>query len=304
MFVWVIIRYINAFFKHCYLNVYILTKILFLFFCLQPIFLNIRLKVFKGTIRSSCEHVKNHQLNDASSLNPITHTVKCLLSNAAFYSLLLECLKFNSRLSQNAIAPIVDVNCVNRKIDTLPIAPQPPSSNQYKPIINVTDTENENICMCDLYANSGDNDVLDSMNLDRTVCTKCHNILQSSSTVQHRTMITKSLTMGNDIIVNRVDAHYLNLNMWKNPEPYTPESVESHSPAPADLDDEYQRQSNLEINQNIIEPKGNKNTLSISGTKAVSPRQLKSRLENLQRPLDETYIQDKKGCFERFCEIL
>lgn len=305
--------------------------------------MNIRLKVFKGTIRCSCEHVKNHEpqpslpppsppVSDAYRSYP---NAKCLYSSAEFCSLLLECLKLNSRICQNAV------------IDVVPVKPLSSSTVvKYKPTINVIDTENDNICMCALYASSDDilnltksanDDVADARihpiapaagdgdSMVGTICVVCRNTIKLQPTEHRKTLISKRLTLANDIIVNRVDTHYLSLNSFpcKYPDPYTPESVESHSPLPEMIEFEL-KQPNLEINQNTIESDNKHSKIAVqASSKAVSPRQLKSRLESLQRPpsvllnssdvagtsstaaTDATTSADKNlGCIERYCQIV
>lgn len=273
---------------------------------------------------------------------------------------MLECLKLNnSRISQNPI-PIIDVVHVTKPLSPLV---------KYKPIINVIDTENENVCMCALYASMDNvllaNDKQLSMVVG-TICTDCQNTIKQQPTEHRKTLISKRLTLANDIIVNRVDTHYLNLNTFpcKYQDPYTPESVESHSPLP-ELVDFDEPDINIEINQNTIDIDSKINcggsvdnnididsiiinvtdaatTVATTTTtttttsnnnqtssRGVSPRQLKSRLEHLQRPIviespsttpptvNQTNTTSstnpinslssenkKRGCFERYCEIL
>lgn len=258
---------------------------------------------------------------------------------------MVECLKLNnSRISQNSI-PIIDVVPVSKTVSPLV---------KYKPIINVIDTENENVCMCALYA-SMDN-VLQAdqqISMIGTICADCRNTIKQQPTEHRKTLISKRLTLANDIIVNRVDTHYLNLNTYpcKYQDPYTPESVESHSPHPETIDFD-EKDINIEINQNTIDADMKINcggsgggddgvdnmmitsvtsaaTAIQSASRGVSPRQLKSRLESLQRPITiepqpcanpptvvnqtssvtsspNNLLNENKnrGCFERYCEIL
>ena len=143
------------------------------------------------------------------------------------------------------------------------------------------------------------------------ICPRCQNIIKQQPTEHRKTLISKRLTLSNDIIVNRVDTHFLSLSKYqtdKQFEPYTPESIESHSPVPeseidttnsnlseindtipSDLDAaaavvdialNAKSSLNNTANNNNYEVKHVRSLSSHSG--GVSPRQLKSRLENLR----------------------
>ncbi|XP_058825179.1 uncharacterized protein LOC131685464 [Topomyia yanbarensis] len=125
--------------------------------------------------------------------------------------------------------------------------------------ISVFDTDsNANVCMCSLYSSSfslgGENrrsrsgsvncrDQLPSPDTNPQICPNCRNIIKHQPVEHRKTLISRRLMLANDIIVNRIDNHYL--NTYTNStgkttaggtithfEPYTPESVESHSPVP------------------------------------------------------------------------
>ncbi|XP_058445359.1 uncharacterized protein LOC131426547 [Malaya genurostris] len=127
--------------------------------------------------------------------------------------------------------------------------------------ISVFDTDsNANVCMCSLYSSnfslggeirhsrSGSVNHLDQQfasasDTSPQICPNCRNIIKHQPVEHRKTLISRRLMLANDIIVNRIDTHYL--NTYTNPtgkstpggtinhfEPYTPESVESHSPVP------------------------------------------------------------------------
>lgn len=253
----------------------------------------------------SCKHDKNQQLSDASYIE-----TKCLHSSADM-NVLLECLKSNGRRSLNqlnlshvdvvSVTPVSSlVSCKNAKKKS-PIA------------INVTDTENdESVCMCALFASS-DNIIADSNATIGAICSKCRNIIKQQPTEHRKTLISKRLTLANDIIVNRVDTHFLSLNSYVSSkcEPYTPESIESHSPHPEgldfsenDFDDEIVDIIEVDDLPKVV-PVAQSTTTSSQG---VSPRQLKSRLESLSlnrtdKAFDSQNDNDgkAKSCFERCC---
>lgn len=209
--------------------------------------------------------------------------------------------------------------------------------------INVTDAENLNVCMCSLYA-SCDNVLVEQESMIGSICPRCQNIIKQQPTEHRKTLISKRLTLSKDIIVNRVDTHFLSLKTaidnGKRYEPYTPESIESHSPLPEPDILEYEqndddddgvdggdRKDTNNINSTVdatIDPfelnnkvHGPVRSLS-THSNAVSARQLKSRLEILRKTSTDAsgmvinnHIADnrkraiKRGfCFKKCCVIL
>ncbi|XP_062537965.1 uncharacterized protein LOC134206284 isoform X1 [Armigeres subalbatus] len=227
--------------------------------------------------------------------------------------------------------------------------------------ISVFDTDsNANVCMCSMYSSSfslvggeyrrsrsGSTSCLDQSQVDTgggsggggggglgnsQICPNCRNIIKHQPMEHRKTLISRRLMLANDIIVNRIDTHYLNTytttgggitataaSANRQFEPYTPESVESHSPAPESADnkpdfDESQPANALDAidsptratdgnpKQPLSEPKQPNASLTNSSSKksstiggGVSPRQLKSRLEKLKRISDrrKTYQETK-----------
>lgn len=129
--------------------------------------------------------------------------------------------------------------------------PPPPPQQQYKkskpprefaPLqisISVVDPDNNNVDLCPCWSgtiphkNANDEDQVDQAK----VCPRCHKFSNESG----RSLVTKRLTLANDIIVNRVDSQFLNAagagggvagskGGGMTYEPYTPDSMESHSP--------------------------------------------------------------------------
>ncbi|XP_055851053.1 inositol polyphosphate-5-phosphatase A isoform X2 [Episyrphus balteatus] len=167
--------------------------------------------------------------------------------------------------------------------------------------------------------NDDDDDEQTALNNKKKICPECQNIIRRQP-VEHRcTLISKRLLLANNIIVNRIDTHYLNTYLDNRQDPYTPESAESHSPYPEfetshssrsspndELTDEPLR-SNNNTESKLLSPKAKKagamttaTTATAAGVAAaagggvnlkqpvelrgiVSPGQLKSRLEHLQR---------------------
>ncbi|XP_050099039.1 uncharacterized protein LOC126579613 isoform X1 [Anopheles aquasalis] len=124
--------------------------------------------------------------------------------------------------------------------------------------INVYDTDsNLNVCMCAVYcSNAVGGAAAKQLNSDDTICPNCRNIIKHQPVGHRKRLISRRMMLANDIIVNRIDTHYLNTFVspssssglgsqgpssstmasdslhYRNMEPYTPESAESHSPLP------------------------------------------------------------------------
>lgn len=155
--------------------------------------------------------------------------------------------------------------------------------------INVTDTDNNlNVCMCALYESNdnlisnrydtnNDNEEDSSSNLDGSICPRCTNIIKQQPIEHRRTLISKLSMLANDVIVNRIDTQYLNAydKNSKNQDPYTPDSVDSHSPFNEAMD-EFDK-LNISTDDRATDMM---NVSKKSG--GVSPTQLKSKLEKLQ----------------------
>uniref|UniRef100_A0A182VVD5 inositol-polyphosphate 5-phosphatase n=1 Tax=Anopheles minimus TaxID=112268 RepID=A0A182VVD5_9DIPT len=136
--------------------------------------------------------------------------------------------------------------------------------------INVFDTDsNLNVCMCALYCNNANDaknanatgaknqrevvDDIGTASASATICPNCRNIIKHQPIEHRKTLISRRMMLANDVIVNRIDTHYLNtysLSQGSNGtgqlhsfEPYTPESAESHSPLPESSDSSKASQS-------------------------------------------------------------
>lgn len=255
-------------------------------------------------------------INDNRSSNDV-----CLLCREHFMEKLARLYRQNNIESNSRRATI---NAKSSQIKN--------SSTVRSPIsIHVIDAENLSVCMCSLYnsRNNSDDNLLrakDSPNLlghllntsspsqtDETnnICPICRNIIKKQP-IERRTLISKRLLLANDIIVNRIDSHYLNTFSGINlkQDPYTPESPDFDSPylesdssdtnrdndssgeqrLKTDEDDNGENRTRPETNPNNLTVKissNNNNLLNNSiasrTSGGVSPTQLKSRLERLQQ---------------------
>lgn len=327
------------------------------------------MKIFQGTIRCCCEHAKNNNNNNNNDNDQTSHRrqvspqllfvdddkyAPCLYSSQEFCNVLLECIKLNSKFCENngaqhpnVIDSIVSHHTNHTIVTTITNnngdnitneLPQPQSSSLIQTSIkitptvsiNVTDSENLNVCMCSLFASSDNVLVEQQEKMIGTICPRCQNIIKQQP-AERKTLISKRMTLSNDIIVNRVDTHFLSLKTafahGKRYEPYTPESIESHSPfAEPDIleytqhnehNDEGTTSTNDTNDLYDLNNKRHARTASLQST-GVSPLQLKSRLENLRKTSTDSsgmvnschLIETRKNrtkrgfCFKKCCVIL
>lgn len=277
----------------------------------KPVYLSIRIKTLQGTV-SSCQCYKHAdeynvielERNNLSNFEP--KSVYCLYSSYEFLKILLECRKLDRAFDQDTpFRNSVAIEHVDKGKTMDPSENQ--KENSQKPLvsINVTDSDNLNVCMCSLYS-SLDKELksTDDSHLDGSICPECRNIIKKQPSEHRCTLISKRLMLGNNIIVNRIDTHYLTTYVDNRHEPYTPESAESHSPFPESesnspndligMEDNSLPNKNVQLYNTLL------NTSSVSAAPnttdsrdailntqdsrgVVSPRQLKSRLEHLQR---------------------
>lgn len=244
-------------------NVFFLTKLIFLIS--QPVFLKFHIKSDQGIVKS-CNH--------ESSVNGelVKFSLKCSL-----------CLD--------------KINAISKRLESsftsLPTPSQILNSEEYTaPSISVIDPDNSNICMC----------VHSTSDSDGKMCIICRNIIEQQP--QERCTLISEKTMFGDVIVNRIDSqHHLTstyasnlLQIKKLRDPYTPESIESHSPQP-EMDEKYFpiNESQSEISEAQIENHANEVVKSFineveethnnhhSSVHSVTPSQLTTRLEILRR---------------------
>lgn len=158
--------------------------------------------------------------------------------------------------------------------------------------ISVVDADNLNICMC--------NKISVSNALNEKVCAICGLIMKKQPM-----LVSKQVMLG-DVIFNRIDSQFLSSTYSSSPsqirklnDPYTPESIESHSPQPEMEDENFINNTNDEddsiicdvikhktdhiCGDNIHEDidKGLQNYHNLNHS--VSASQLQTRLEILRR---------------------
>lgn len=168
-----------------------------------------------------------------------------------------------------------------------------------KVCISVVDADSLNICMCNVDKNNVLVSKFISSNINESMCQKC----TLSQNLDKPIMISKQVVLGN-VIVNRIDNQYLSSTYSSSPsqmkflnDPYTPESIESHSPQP-EMDDEKEFSNYInstndddEIMSEVIKHKNELQNGDIvdetdfknNTNHIVSARQLQTRLEILRR---------------------
>jgi hypothetical protein len=287
------------------------------------VYLKVYIKVNQGTVKCSCDiTIKNNNIsNNNNNLynhhnnNQIIHNILDIRKDPCIkcyetISLALERLHALDPMPPHYLFAngVSDVNGqrtlkLKQRLDAMKLHHHNRMvANRPLVSINVTDTDNNmEVCMCALQFGYSDDDLLSSVRkkfrenaavlptTEANICPICLNSIKLQSNEHRKTLVAKKLMLANDIIVNRIDTHYLNTytnggggGMYRQPcqDPYTPESVESHSPQPeveevvGDEADTGHRPNDSLMSE---EKTGSKTNLG-----GVSPRQLKSRLELLQ----------------------
>lgn len=193
--------------------------------------------------------------------------------------------------------------------------------------ISVVDADNLSVCMCNSMEDQTKPEIIEGDD----ICKICRNNIKQQPT-ERLTLVSKRVMMG-DIVVNRIDTQYLSSTYPSMPsqlrklqDPYTPESVESHSPLPEldekefpiineTLDSDDILCNIRELNKHKVvfetdepggENKGSPDEEKIGSlqnqynlTHTVSPKQLTTRLEILRRESQLMIGSDgssKSGC--------
>lgn len=262
--------------------------------------MKIQIKTKQGIV-SSCDHDDECKDSDKENLvielglkHPKKQCVKCLKHLNAITE------KFSNNLSAPAL---------------LPLKSQLDHHDSISPLvsISVVDADNLNICMCNLMEDQKRHETIEG---DK-ICKICRNIIKQQPS-ERCTLVSKRVMLG-DIVVSRIDTQYLSSNYSSIPaqlrklqDPYTPESVESHSPQPELDEKEFPIINEMLYNDDILcnmrevnksnkvttsfEPESNGELKESSDeekvanlqnqyylTHTVSPSQLTTRLENLRR---------------------
>jgi hypothetical protein len=222
-------------------------------------------------------------------------------------------------ISCNINAKLVDVCCekclkhLNSLMETmtkiLPLPLDKSTQNQMPLVsINVVDTDNNlKICMCNA-TEIGDN-MKDIILESSTVCPKCKNVIKAQSS--ERCPLISKQTMLGDVLFNGTDSQYLsstystksNAQLKRLMDPYTPESIESHSPQTemeelSFINTTIESDDILENMREVIKHKSEIAHEDIDVTERnhfVTPHQLTTRLEILRRESQLDCSSKKSG---------
>lgn len=244
---------------------------------MQPVSLKFRIKTNQGIV-NKCDHVQS-MLDDDCKEN-ISYELNSKLVNFCCEI----CLKHLKAIMETTIK-------------TLPL---PLSSTCQMPLvsISVVDTDiNLNICMC---KERGD----EVMSEKENICPNCRNIIKAQPSERY-SLVSKQTMLG-DVLVNRIDSQFLSSTysssqsqVKKLIDPYTPESIESHSPqtefeeptfinTTTDCDDilvNLREANNIktELSNGEFDSDETEKIQNHHHNQMVSPLQLSTRLEILRR---------------------
>lgn len=201
---------------------------------------------------------------------------------------------------------------------TIKTLPLPLNSTCQMPLvsINIVDTDNNlNICMC---KERGDEVMIvddDDASEKENICPNCRNIIKAQPSERY-SLVSKQTMLG-DVLVNRIDSQFLSSTycssqsqVKKLRDPYTPESIESHSPQ-TELDEPtYINNTDCDDIPVILRDAINNKTELSNGefdsdetekiqnhhhNQMVSPLQLSTRLEILRRESQLECSSSKKS---------
>lgn len=229
----------------------------------------------------------NKQNYDASNANDkeniLIEDYKCLKCNGECKCRPVISCKNESNQNNELYLFDVDSNTANNNFNVNHITRPPVIS------INLIDGDmNLDICTCKLIGMDDVDPVPMYFESDNNVCVQCKKLMDKQPISFRRTRISKKTTLANDIIINRIDSHYLSLSQspYTNSfDPYTPDSLESRSPLP-EYSDQVVGVDSSSVSGNEVSVISNESIEVIAKDKlpqnGVSPEQLKSRLQTLQ----------------------
>lgn len=250
---------------------------------MQPVSLKFQIKTNQGIV-NKCDHdVQSMEFDDDCKEN-IRYDLSSKLVNVCCE----VCLKHFKEIMETISLPLSRVDDIRRPLS---------KSNSLTPLVSISviDTDkNLNICMCnpiEVYEGVVEVDMYDE---SENICPNCRNLIKAQPSARY-SLVSKQTMLG-DVVVNRIDSQYLSSTysssgsqLRKLRDPYTPESMESHSPQTEMEEPNFinNLNDNEEIPKIILEVikhnKTDNNELMNEETEnnhhAMDPRQLKTRLE-------------------------
>lgn len=239
------------------------------------------MKTNQGIV-NKCDHVQSSRVD---AYDDCKENVSYDLSSKLLNVSCEVCLKHFKEIMETITLPL-PLTDGNRRLSR---------NNQQMPLVSIsivdTDT-NYNFCICN--AERGVN--IDIGDDSENICPNCRNLIKAQPTARY-SLVSKQTMLG-DVLVNRIDSQYLSSTysssgsqLRRLMDPYTPESIESHSPQAEMEEPNYINNLNdcEEIPTNIrevIKHKTDKSELMNEETEnshLMDPRALTTRLEILRR---------------------
>ncbi|CAG9807923.1 unnamed protein product [Chironomus riparius] len=197
----------------------------------KPVYLKLYLKTNQGKI-NNCDHVQSTKEGCKQNLNSKINACETCSKhmNKVFCEYSMKPLPLSSskiNLSKNNHMPLVS--------------------------ISVVDADTLNTCMCKKISDF-ENRTRKYINntVNEKVCSTCGLIIKKQPM-----LVSKQVMLG-DVIVNRIDSQFLSSTYSSSPsqirklnDPYTPESIESHSPQP-EMEEENFINNTIEEDDSII----------------------------------------------------
>ncbi|XP_017847239.1 inositol polyphosphate-5-phosphatase A isoform X2 [Drosophila busckii] len=198
----------------------------------KPIYLTVHLRSNKGTYSlCDCSNL-NFYANNNNSLTSPGKRKCCHYSFKLYTDILNESKKQSCRIIQNESRvelPLSYPNESNSKILQTETSQALLSTSHPTISINIIDSDNIFVCMCTSTFSTNRNYGY----TEGTICPMCNNIIKLQPLNYRYKLISNSVVLSDNIIVNRIDTQFLNTSIETSLfDPYTPESNESHSPYP------------------------------------------------------------------------
>lgn len=242
------------------------------------------MKTNQGIV-NKCDHV---QLSLREDDDDCKENINSELSSKLLYDCCKVCLKHFNEIMETLPLPLID--CTR----------QLTKSNQKTPLvsISVVDTDNNlNICMCNAIEvdKSCDFVMTDMSDESENICPICKNLIKAQPVARY-SLVSRQTILG-DVTINRIDSQFLSTTysssgteLKKLMDPYTPESIESHSPQVEMEELNFINNDSEEIPDDIrdvIKHKNDNGELLIDETEnhhhTMDPQTLTTRLEILRR---------------------
>lgn len=238
------------------------------------------MKTNQGIV-NKCDHVQLSQREDDDDCK---ENINSELSSKLVNVCCEVCLKHFNEIMETLPLPLLDSTRHLTK------------SNQKTPLvsISVVDTDNNlNICMCNAIEVDKSCVVMTDMSDEsENICPICKNLIKAQPAARY-SLVSRQTMLG-DVTINRIDSQYLSTTysssgteLKKLMDPYTPESIESHSPQVEMEEPNFINDDSEDDFCDVIKYKGENGELLNDETEnhhhKMDPQALTTRLEILRR---------------------